>query len=192
MRLQNRIYVMRHGQSENNVLGIESCRFETQTQFGLTTEGRAQVEQSCHGVPNFDFIYSSPFRRAVETAQIVAENQAVELNIEAGLHEFQLTSDLDQQSYADAERIIQDPQNDINHTPFGDGESFDLMYERMKQALLGIDQRHQDATILLVSHGSPVEALIQIMKNVNTGFGAFEDLPQNAKLVHLNALNLIA
>ena len=192
MILQNQIYVIRHGQSENNVLGIESCRFETQTKYGLTDEGRAQVSESVHGAPQFDIIYSSPFRRAIETGQIIAEAQNVELSVEHDLHEFKLTTELDQQTYEAAEVIIQDPLNDINHTPFGDGESFDSMHQRIKQSLLDIDARHENATILLVSHGSPVEALLQIMKNKNTGFGAFEDLPKNAELIHLNSIGLIA
>jgi len=192
MILQNQIYVMRHGESVNNVLGVESCRFETQTQFGLTDDGRAQVVATGHGAPQFDIVYSSPFRRAIETAQIVTEQQNIELSIEHDLHEFKLPTELDQQPYEVAETIIHEPTNDINHTPLNGGESFDIMHERMKQALSAIDARHENSTILLVSHGSPVEALIQIMKNKNTGFGPFEELPKNAEIIHLNSLNLIA
>ena len=191
MRLHNHIYIMRHGQSDNNVLGIESCRFETQTQFGLTALGQQQVQTTAQTAPQFDFIYSSPFRRAVETAQIIADTQNTNVNICYDLHEFRLPSELDQQTYEKAELVIQDPKNDLNHTPFGDGESFDIMYERVQKALLAIDAQHQNSTILLVSHGSPVEALIQIAQNKNTGFGAFEDLPKNAELIHLNSINLI-
>lgn len=192
MILQNHIYVMRHGESTNNALGIESCKFETQTQYGLTDVGHAQVAETAHGAPQFDVILSSPFRRAIETAQIMAESQALELEIEVDLHEFRLPSEFDQQPYETAEVMIHDPFTDLNTTPIGDSESFDSMMQRLQVALTKIDQAHTNSTILLVSHGSPVEALIQIAKGVNTGFGAFNDLPKNAEIVHLNLLNLVA
>jgi broad specificity phosphatase PhoE len=66
------------------------------------------------------------------------------------------------------------------------------MHSRLKATLREIDEAHQKSHILLVSHGSPVEAMIQIMQDKNTGFGPFNDLPKNAALIHLNPLNLIA
>jgi len=192
MQLQNHFYVIRHGQSENNILGIESCRIETQTQYGLTEDGREQVQNALSVLPKLDAIYTSPYRRTIETAQIIAEAHALELSIEYLLHEFKLPSELDQQPYEIAEAIIHAPENDFNQTPMGDGECFDDLYTRLEKTLLDLDKKHQNHTILLVTHGSPVEACIQIMKGKNTGFGPFEDLPNNAEVVHLNSLNLIA
>lgn len=192
MILQNRFYVMRHGESINNVLGIESCRIETQTPYALTEEGREQVAKASEAAPKFDAIYTSPFRRTIETAQIMAEAQDLELSIEYLLHEFKLPSELDQQPYEIAESVIHAPQNDLNHTAIGDSETFDSMFKRLANILLELDKQHENETILLVTHGSPVEAFIQIMQNKNTGFGAFEDLPKNAEIIHLNTLNLIA
>jgi len=192
MILQNHIYIMRHGQSQNNVLGIESCLPETQTHFGLTDLGIQQIQATAATAPKFDAIYSSPFRRTIESAQIIGDAQDVVVDVEPLLQEFRLPSELDQQPYQVAEAIIHAPSSDINHEAIGDGESFDLMYERLTKALTQIDSNHTDSTILLVSHGSPVEALIQIMKNVNTGFGPFADLPKNAEFIHLNSINLIA
>lgn len=192
MILHNQVYVMRHGQSENNVLEVESCRFETQDQFGLTPLGQQQVRETAHSAPAFDAIYSSPFRRAQETAAIMAAAQSLTVITEPALHEFKLPSEYDLQPYEKAEVMIHDPFTDLNTTPIGDSESFNQMYERIKNALIRIDQQHQQSTILLVSHGSPVEAFIQMAQNKNTGFGPFEDLPKNAELIHLNRLNLIA
>lgn len=192
MLLQNQIYVMRHGQSENNVLGLESCRFETQTRFGLTGDGRAQVLAAAANAPKFDIVYSSPFRRAIETAQIMAESQALTVEIEPALHEFLLPPQFDQRPYEEAEVHIHCPTTGFNHQAPPNGESFDLLHQRVSAALQSIDQQHTQATILLVSHGSPIEALMQTTKGVNTGFGAFEDLPKNAELIHLNSLGLVA
>lgn len=192
MILQNQVYVMRHGQSENNVLGVESCLPETQSQFGLTPLGQQQVRETANSAPAFDFIYSSPFRRAQETAAIMAAPQNLTVLTEPLLHEFRLPSEYDLQPYEKAEVMIHDPFTDLNTTPIGNSESFNGMYERIKTTLSTIDQHHQNTTILLVSHGSPVEAFIQMARHKNTGFGPFEALPKNAELIHLNALNLIA
>jgi probable phosphoglycerate mutase len=192
MQLQNHFYVIRHGESENNLLGIESCRIETQTKYGLTDEGREQVNRALASAPKFDAIYTSPFRRTIETAQIMAEAQELELSIEFLLHEFKLPSELDQQPYEIAESVIHAPENNFNRTPIGDSESFDIQFDRLKNLLLELDKQHENETILLVTHGSPVEAFIQIMKGKNTGFGPFAELPKNAEMVHLNTLNLIA
>lgn len=192
MILQNHFYVMRHGESINNVLGIESCRIETQTPYALTEEGREQVIKAAEAAPKFDAVYTSPFRRTIETAQIMAEAQNLELSIEFLLHEFKLPSELDQQPYEIAESVIHAPQNDLNRTAIGDSETFDAMFERLTKTLLDLDQQHENETILLVTHGSPVEAFLQIMNRKNTGFGPFENLPKNAEMVHLNSLNLLA
>jgi len=183
---------MRHGQSINNVLGIESCRLETQTPYALTEVGREQVIQSAASAPKFDVIYSSPYRRAIETAQIMGDSQGIEVSIEFLLHEFRLPPELDQQPYEVTKAIIHNPENDLNHTPIGDSETFDAMHSRLTNLLLEIDAKHENQSILLVSHGSPIETFIQIMENRNTGFGPFLDLPKNAHLIHLNSLNLIA
>jgi probable phosphoglycerate mutase len=75
--LNNTYYLMRHGESEANASGIiisdpgagvEGC--------GLTEKGRAETRESAakfreqHGL---DIVYSSDFRRALETARIAAD-----------------------------------------------------------------------------------------------------------------------
>lgn len=192
MILQNHFYVMRHGQSENNVLGIESCLLETQIKFGLTKTGQQHVHNTAKVAPKFDLIYSSPFRRAQETATIMASASGTKVITEPRLQEFLLPSRYDCQPYELAEVMIHDPFTDLNTTPIEDSESFTHMYERLKQTLQKLDQKHHNQTILLVSHGSPVEAFIQIMKGKNTGFGFFLALPKNAELIHLNSINLIS
>ncbi len=187
IQLQNQIYVMRHGQSENNVLGIESCHIETQQKFGLTATGQAQAHQSAQQFSEFDIIYSSPFRRAQETAAIVQEYAQCEIITEHGFREYNMCY-FDQRPYHEADQYIHDPANNIFNTPVGKGDSFLTMYDRMKNALLEVDDTHENRSILVVSHGSPIEALLQLMKNECNGFGPFENIPKNAEIIHLNNL----
>ena len=66
--LKNDFYIVRHGKAKNNMLGIESCKMETQIQYGLIPEGKKTVEQEAKRYCNFDLIFYSPFGRTQETA----------------------------------------------------------------------------------------------------------------------------
>lgn len=188
INLQNQIYVMRHGQSENNILGIESCLLETQTKFGLTSDGKVQVEKSSLAFSSFDIIYSSPYRRTLESADIMAQTSECEVMVETGIQEFRLPSRFDQAPYEEAEALIHHPDNDLKTRAIEDSETFETLFERVKSSLENINQLHTQKNILVVSHGSPVEAALQVMRGQCTGFGPFENLPKNAEVIHLNAL----
>lgn len=190
MRFDNHLYVMRHGQSENNVLEIESCHLETQLKYGLTELGIEQTQAAAQTAPRFDCIYTSPFRRAQETAQIVAEVQGLSPIVEPLLREYNMAH-FDERPYSEAEIFIQNPDNNLNHTPIPGGDSFDTVHERMTTALSTINQAPQETHILIVSHGAPIEASIQIAKGINTGFDPFAELPKNAEITHLNSISLL-
>ena len=191
MQLRNQIYIMRHGQSENNILRLESFLPETQVNFGLTDLGRQQVKKAAAEFCNFQVIYSSPFRRTVETADLMAASSKCEVYMELGLLEFRLPSEFDLCTYEECHEFYTDPANDIKSTATRDGESFDLMYERVKAAITKIDAEHENAKILLVSHGSPVKAAQQVMSGQSTGFGPWSEIPKNAEVVHLNSIKIL-
>jgi len=66
------IFIARHGQNEDNVNGILNGHRD----LPLTDLGREQAQQLGEGIAQqglqFDAVYSSPLRRAFETAQIAA------------------------------------------------------------------------------------------------------------------------
>lgn len=186
MELKNQIYLVRHGESRNNILGIESCKIETQKQYGLTDLGRAQIASNA-GKYSFDYIYTSPFRRTKESAAIFAKRSGIEFFENELLKEFDLGV-YDGKPYTLAEIYIQHEVNNIKEVPVQNGESWDQMYDRCYRFLQLLEATYTGKTILVVTHGSPVEAFIQMAKGVNTGFGPLASLPKNGEIINFNQL----
>lgn len=184
MYSKNQIYLVRHGQSQNNTLGIESGKFETQKKYGLTDLGRSQAISSALKNKDFDMIYSSPFRRTLETAQIFAKYAECEVFENNLLKEFDIGV-YDEKPYDLTTMYIHHPKNNIKEFPVNGGESFTQMWERVKQFLDLLTEHYTDKKILVVSHGSPIEAMLQVAQGINTSFGRFEDLPKNAEVIRL-------
>jgi broad specificity phosphatase PhoE len=82
-----RIYFVRHGQSEANVLGVLSNRG---WQHGLTEKGcqqAAALGEALRGA-NATHIYSSRLKRAVETAEILSTSLGIPYELTDALREF--------------------------------------------------------------------------------------------------------
>ena len=188
MLLKNQIFVVRHGQSENNVLGIESGNIDTQGIHGLTDLGRKQAKISAQQHDNFDLIFTSPFRRAIETAEFFRQSSGLEqVTTDVRIQEFNIGT-FDLKPYEESEIFIHDNNTCKLTTPIGGGESFEAMASRVRDFLQDLNVKFQNKKILLVSHGSPIEALIQIKKGTVIGFGPFEDLPKNGEIICLNEI----
>ena len=69
---RTRISVLRHGESENNLLGIDCADIANKDLYGLTAEGIKQIESVAAEQHDFDMILHSPLRRAVESAHILS------------------------------------------------------------------------------------------------------------------------
>ena len=68
-----KLYVIRHGETENNVLGLIQGRIDTP----LTENGikEAYKLQELIKSKNIDIVISSPLKRAVDTAKILVDNK---------------------------------------------------------------------------------------------------------------------
>lgn len=82
-----RLYFVRHGESEANIIRKISNRGYV---HGLTEKGRGQAAILADKMRDrgIGHIYTSPLRRAVETAQILASTLAVPYEITGALREF--------------------------------------------------------------------------------------------------------
>lgn len=188
MNFSNEIYIVRHGESQNNVLFIESGKMETQAKYGLTDMGRGQVAASASKYKDFfDLIYTSPFRRTKETAEIFARFSNIEFFENELIREFDV-GHYDEKSYDLMEAYIHHEINNIYENPVRDGESWLMMYARVTQFFELLETHYTDKKILIVSHGSPVETMLQIAKGEKNGFGAFGDLPKNAEVIKLESI----
>ena len=111
INLRNDFYIVRHGKAKNNMLGIESCKMETQILYGLIPEGKKAVEEEAKRYTEFDLIFSSPFRRTQETAAYFEKTSRCEIFLDNRLVDIDL-GDFDQSSYeASNEHLKKHPEN---------------------------------------------------------------------------------
>jgi len=156
--IRNDYYIVRHGESENNVLEIDVSKMENKHLYGLTEKGRKNIENHATNYNNFDFIFTSPLRRAVETADIfasyalcpvVADERLIELNF----------GDFELCAYG-AAGITEKQMRQKKDAALPNGESWRQLEERMIDFYREINNKYQQKSILVITHGACVEILI--------------------------------
>lgn len=155
--MNNEIYIVRHGESENNVLRIECCKLKDKDMYGLTEKGKAATQKEAEKYRDFDIIISSPFRRTMETAAFFAETSEVKIVEDERLAEWD-TGDRHLKSYDEVdikEASLKDDE------PFPNGESKNQALARVMELFEEVKKEHQGKKVLIVTHGFGVEGLLE-------------------------------
>ena len=179
-RLVNRFSVMRHAQSKANAGGIIVSRIENDRRgdYGLTEQGREQAlaaARSC-GLPGDTVIYSSDFRRARQTAEIVrAELGAPAVAIATELRERRFGR-WELSATGNYARVWAADETDPFRAQDGVEPAASVL-DRATALVAELERRHHDRDILLVSHGD----ILQILQ---AGFSGV-DPSQHRKLPQL-------
>ena len=151
------IYIARHGQNEDNVHGILNGHRD----LPLTDLGRQQARDLSQGIMQsgiqFDYVYSSPLSRALETAQIVSreahfpEPVVLQNLIERdfGVMSGKPASDIEKLC---APEIIKTDTITYFLSPEG-AETFPDLVERGARILEEVRAKHTSGKVLLVCHG---------------------------------------
>lgn len=154
---QNNFFVIRHGEADNNVLGIISSN--PKTPHHLTEKGIKQVKEAAEKLKNkkIDLIYVSPFIRTQETAKIIADILKIEpknIITDDRIHEV-YAGTLDGRSDADYQRFFESRMEKFEKTPPG-GENYRQIKNRMMEFVYDIDAKNKGKNILIISHNTPV------------------------------------
>ncbi|HEY4473859.1 MAG TPA: class I tRNA ligase family protein, partial [Candidatus Paceibacterota bacterium] len=157
----NRYFIMRHGESEKNIKKIISCN--PKDGVHLTEKGRAQARAVALTLQGVNLILTSPFERTRETADIV--RSALGLPESAVMHDARL-SEFNSGIF---DKKLDEVFNGTFATSFEyfengpeGGESINTMRRRMGQVLCEAEKKYEGKTILIVSHGWPLAALIAV------------------------------
>lgn len=137
------ICFVRHGQTEWNKLG----RMQGHIDIELNKEGKKQakiVKEKLRGI-KFDKVFSSPLKRAKETAQIICDQEVV---VDDRLIE-RYNGELEGKFKNEIE--VYPNFNDPNDTRFGI-ESLDSFKGRINNFLDEITKKYKNKNILVVSH----------------------------------------
>ncbi len=153
----NRYFVMRHGEAENNAQGIISSN--PSTPHHLTEKGREQIRKVSASLPAIDLIYTSPFVRARETAEIVAEvlgTASVAHDVRLG--EVNAGPILEGKDIADYYNFYSSIRERFEKAPPG-GESLSDVKRRATEFLYELERTHTNKKILIVTHESAASSL---------------------------------
>lgn len=171
-----RLYFARHGESTANLLHVFSNR---QADHLLTEKGRRQVRSLAGKLigQSIHLAYSSPVPRAVESAEIIAEELQISYTIAEALREFDV-GELEGRSDASAWQQFSDligqwlKQGCLTEKIRG-GES----YQEIKQRFTPFIQQlittcgNPDQNILLISHGGLLRIMLpEIIQNIDHEF----------------------
>ena len=156
---RNRYIIMRHGESEHNVLGILSSKADNP--HHLTDAGRMVVQATADLLDkeNIDVIFTSPFVRTRETADIVVERRAFkgETIIDDRLSEFNF-GDYDGKSVEEYHRYFNALHEKLTKR-LPNGENLYDVRKRVGDFLYDIDSRYEGKHILIITHDSPATVL---------------------------------
>jgi broad specificity phosphatase PhoE len=161
------ILLARHGETDWN----RDNRFQGRADPPLNAAGRKQARalaEALSGEP-LAAVYTSPLRRASETAEIVAAPHGLRVEPVDGLREVDVGSwegltraDLEQRQPEQFRRWL------VEHEQgWEDGETYEEMGRRVLPALLALAERHRGERVLAVTHGGPIRAAIAAAEGIS-------------------------
>lgn len=156
---------VRHGETENNKL---RRRMGQRIDESLNEVGLNQAKELASQLEdNFDVIFSSPLKRAKETAEIIAEKFKKELILSDYLKERDfgsLSGQLYEETWEEMKKSgFNDPRGaDVKQTydyrPYG-GESVEDVKMRLQKFIDGVKKNHSGKIVLAVTHGGIIRLM---------------------------------
>src|SRR5918998_5617195 len=165
------VLFMRHGQAESNVNRVLAGRH---LESHLTENGRQQVVDSAKQLMKniaIEKVYVSPVIRTVETAQIVCQILGTDYVIDDRLYETEMGrlvgmkfeeittkyGDVLTRFYSDYDPVLES---------FG-VETFASVKHRVASLLDELLQKHEDTSVLVVTHLDPIKAALATLLHLN-------------------------
>ena len=154
------IVLVRHGETDWN----RERRFQGHADISLNEAGRRQAEALADLLADESFAaaYSSPLRRAVETAEIVTARLGIAFEPSDGLMEVDVgswsgltTTEVEQQFPDGFSRWTESRSGG-----WTGGETYDELGARVVAELLAVAERHLGERVLAVTHGGPIRSVL--------------------------------
>jgi probable phosphoglycerate mutase len=151
------ILLARHGETDWN----RDNRFQGHADPPLNDTGRAQAAELAERLAGDELaaVYSSPLRRAFETAAAIAEPHGLEpvrldalREVDVGSWQGLTRAEVEQRFPDQYARWLDHEQG------WEDGETYEAMGERVVRAMLELAVAHEGQRILAATHGGPIRA----------------------------------
>jgi broad specificity phosphatase PhoE len=154
------VHLVRHGETDWN----RERRFQGHADIPLNEAGleQARVLAASLDGERFSAVYTSPLRRAVQTAEILAARLGVAAREHEALKEVDVGS---WSGYTVPEIQARFPEGfarwvDWRTTGWEDGEHYEQFSRRVVGGVLEVAERHAGGRLLAVTHGGPIRALL--------------------------------
>lgn len=151
---------IRHGESEGN----KNSRFNGNLDLLLTDRGREQAQKTAEYLDKYkiDKVYASDLKRALETAEIIAKRQNLDVIKDKNLREI-FGGDFEGQIYEDLRTKFPAEfgmwLNDLGNCRCPNGESIRELLHRFNKRIKEIAQENSDNTILIGTHAMPIRVM---------------------------------
>lgn len=178
-----KIYLIRHSESIDD---IENC-YGGIADFDLTENGRNTVKEYSKQFIDFgvEKIYTSPYKRAYQTAEILAENKKIEIEKVIDIRELN--------SYGILSGVNKDIAKEIFSSVFDmeefknigyylgktflGGEDINEFDIRVKNSMKYVIEKSKDLKVIaIITHGGVYRSIFKNILNENSKIGEIEDL----------------
>jgi probable phosphoglycerate mutase len=161
-----KVYIVRHGETKWNTEGrMQGWKNSDLTDKGI--QGAIKLGQRLKNV-EFDYVYSSPAGRAVETTKCILGDKSNEIILCDDLKEMGFGSWEGMKHTEVEERYPLERFNLWNKPHLYktiDGENFEEVLERTKNVINMLNQNSLNGNVLLVSHAVFIKAIYAVIKN---------------------------
>ncbi len=197
------IIFLRHGQAENNVKRILAGRTDG---VHLTKTGIEQAERIAKYLNPLDIsaIYSSPIERAKHTAEIVAENNSMDYQLDDRLTEIDMGKftlmNYDDMFAKHGNVFLKFYQNDpaiAEHRV----ETFPNVRKRVLDIVDYVVKKHGNQNVVLVTHMDPIKSILSVVMDLkpktlfelviaNASFTIIKEQDNKFSLSAINAMDI--
>ena len=182
-----KILMVRHGQSEANLLEIFAGHYDIE----LTDLGCKQAQCTAKYIKenyNVDKVYASDLKRAFKTAKYVADEFGMEVIPEQNFREIR-AGKWEEVKFDDLFTLFDEEykvwREDIGNSRCTDGESVKELAERVCNALVKVAEENDGKTVVVGTHATPVRCAQCVFGGYT--FDEMKDIPwaSNASVTEL-------
>ena len=156
-----RVLLVRHGESESNILGT----FTGQRDIPLSELGHMQAECTAKFLlenHHVDAVYSSDLSRAYHTGLPVAEKLGLQIHTDTGLREL-YGGEWEGMRFSDLSQTHPEEyacwQQDVGNSRCPGGESVAELAQRVWSCVMRICEDNPSRTVLITTHATPIRAI---------------------------------
>jgi len=159
------MYLVRHGSTDAHSHGIKQSPTTP-----LSKAGVKQVEDTADWLKKFhtEYLYSSEWKRAEQTAQIIAERLGIMCSLRPDVHECSKNPILNGLA-ADDPLVLQSYQeyreniDDADWKFMGDGESVNETIERARKYLDDMAAKHPTNSVVVATHNLFIGVIVSLI-----------------------------